>query len=161
MAETAQRDAARSRQQLAQTIASAKRDDRDTRASAPGATQSPPSNSQAADPPPSPVPAPASASSGQRSARAYFWIGIVPTAGQTRNPLCYSTPFTITFEHGENGYGDNGHAQDALTPLKSDFTQKCGRHGQVHGPVDGMVEGLTSGFPIPTPNAEDFVVPMP
>jgi hypothetical protein len=153
MADIAQRDAERSRQGLEAAI---------TQASEVRSASPLPSADASISPPAGPSGVAATgALPTMQSAQAYLWVGMTPTPTNTRNPSCYSTPFTIRFEHAANGLGDNARAQAAVQKYEESFIAKCSRHGRVNGLVNGNVEGLTSGFPIPAAHAEDFVVQIP
>lgn len=103
----------------------------------------------------------AGASLAKGSANAYFVVGMRPGDRNTRNPMCYSTVFSISFERDPNGWGDNGRAMAAMKPYEGAFLQKCSRNGQVDGVVNPAIEGVSSGFPRPTPHREDTVVNIP
>lgn len=97
-----------------------------------------------------------------RSTRAYFLTGLAPTAKNTRNPLCYSTPFTITFMSDPRG-GDGEREQAAAARYVQTFLAKCSQFGKVDpGPSPwAQIEGGTSGWPYPTLHREDTQVTLP
>ena len=93
--------------------------------------------------------------------RAYFVRGLFPTAQNTRNPLCYSTPFTITFMTDARSV-DNEQAQAAAAQYVQLFLAKCSQLGRVNPGTPGAnVEGVTSGWPYPVLHAEDKQVLIP
>ena len=95
------------------------------------------------------------AGGGMRShtTRAYFRTGLVPTAQNTRNPLCYSTPFTITFMTDPR-FVDGEQAQAAAAQYVQLFLAKCSQLGRVDsGTPSANVEGVTSGWPYPALHA--------
>ena len=93
--------------------------------------------------------------------RAYFRTGLVPTAQNTRNPLCYSTPFTITFMTDPR-FVDGEQAQAAAAQYVQLFLAKCSQLGRVDsGTPSANVEGVTSGWPYPALHAEDKQVLIP
>ena len=106
----------------------------------------------------------AAAEGGMRShtTRAYFVTGLVPTADNTRNPLCYSTPFTITFMTPADHFVDQERAQAAAARHVQLFLAKCSQLGRVDsGTPFANLEGLTSGWPYPALHAEDKQVLIP
>lgn len=93
--------------------------------------------------------------------RAYFRTGLVPTAENTRNPLCYSTPFTITFMTDAR-FVDGEQAQAAAAQYVQLFLAKCSQLGRVDsGTPFANIEGVTSGWPYPALHAEDKQVLIP
>ncbi|MBP7816295.1 MAG: PDZ domain-containing protein [Phenylobacterium sp.] len=108
------------------------------------------------------APATSQASLISRTTRAYFTTGIAPTAKNTRNPLCYSTPFSITFQHKpQEGYGEI--AQAAAAAHVQTFLAKCAQFGRLDPgpPPRANIEGFTSGWPYPSLHAEDRQVRVP
>lgn len=103
------------------------------------------------------------ADDGMRShtTHAYFQTGLVPTAENTRNPRCYSTPFNITFTY-DGTFVDGERAQAAAAEYVELFLAKCSQLGRVDsGTPLANIEDLTSGWPYPALHAEDKQVLIP
>jgi hypothetical protein len=80
----------------------------------------------------------------------------------TRNPMCYSKLFTLTFPAGPDRSAEY-RAIDQIMSARSDrFLTRCAQHGApVAGGITWQVEGYTS-FGVPHPDAaNDIVVEAP
>lgn len=91
---------------------------------------------------------------------AIFSMGMHPTEKNTRNPMCYSNVFQVSFDSSPKHWGDAGRAQAAIDIYEEEFVAKCARHGKVVLPARGSVEGVHS-FPAVKPHSEDYVVQIP
>ena len=108
----------------------------------------------------SPAPA-AVAKSTTVSTTAYLIVGMRPTEKNTRNPMCYSTPFQISYQSEENHWGDSGRAEAAAMAYRGQFEAACSRHGQVDGITSPHVQGIHGGSASASATSEDFVVQIP
>lgn len=98
-----------------------------------------------------------------RAVNAYFVIPMLPKAGNTINPNCYSSIFPISFPFDPKGWGNAGRANAVLDPMKPAFVAKCRAAGVVdkNGVAIGNVEGVSSGFPRGALHPEHYQVTMP
>jgi hypothetical protein len=108
----------------------------------------------------SPATAPA-AKSATVSTTAYLIVGMRPTEKNTRNPMCYSTPFQISYQSEENHWGDSGRAEAAAMAYRGQFEAACSRHGQVDGITSPHIQSINGGSASASATNEDFVVPIP
>lgn len=92
--------------------------------------------------------------------QAYLVVGMRPREGDTRNPMCYSTLFPISYDSEANGSGNAGRAEDAARALESRFLSGCARVGRVDGIVSPMTTANAS-FTQPRPHPSDYIVPLP
>jgi hypothetical protein len=95
------------------------------------------------------------------SSTAYLLIGIRPTDKNTRNPMCYSTPFQITYQSEENHWGDAGRAEAAAMQYRGQFEAACSRLGVLEGRTNPVVQRTNPSFVLPSITQEDFQVPIP
>lgn len=97
-----------------------------------------------------------------RTVRAYFVTGLEPTPGDTRNPLCYSNVFSVTFPWDPKGWGNAGRGAEATAKYAPIFREKCAKLGKVSGPMPAAnIEGVTTGWPFPPPHPTDRRVTLP
>jgi hypothetical protein len=91
---------------------------------------------------------------------AYFSAAMNVEAHHSRNPMCYSNEFPVTFDSSPKGWGDAGRAQEAVDVHQANFVAKCARLGKVVGPALGHVQGVHS-YSTPAPYPDDYVVSLP
>jgi hypothetical protein len=108
----------------------------------------------------SPATAPA-AKSATVSTTAYLIVGMRPTEKNTRNPMCYSTPFQISYQSEENHWGDSGRAETAAMAYRGQFEAACSRHGEVYGVTSPHLQSIHGGSPSADATSQDFVVRIP
>jgi hypothetical protein len=92
---------------------------------------------------------------------AILLVGIRPTEKNTRNPMCYSTPFRVTYDSSPNKWGDSGRAEAAAMAYRGQFEAACSRHGMIDGMIQPIVEGIQPGYSAHKVSGEDFVVRVP
>lgn len=63
--------------------------------------------------------------------RFYYVVGLVPTAADTRNPLCISNVVTLEDRVDWKEWGSSGRADSLTERFKEPFLAACARRGEV------------------------------
>ncbi len=95
--------------------------------------------------------------------RFYYVVSLVPTANDTRNPLCVSNVVTLDARLDADPWGRRAKAAPLVEAYRDKFVSECSRLGRITslGNLYYTIEGVDSGWPYPSFHPSDRKVMLP
>lgn len=92
--------------------------------------------------------------------RFFYWVGMVPSAEDTRNPACNSNIVTMSEKVDWKAPGASGRAFELAGRYENAFIMKCQRYGTIIGPPMPMFDRGGGQF-IYRPHPTEVLVTLP
>lgn len=70
----------------------------------------------------------------------FWWVGMVPTASDTRNPSCVSQVITLSDKVDWKEFGASGRAEALTAKYRDAFSQACAKQGQLAGSASPLFD---------------------